>query len=69
MSITKEMKISEVLLQDMRAASVFMEHGMHCIGCPMSQNESIEQACMAHGANCDALIDALNDFIEANAVK
>jgi len=68
MTVTKEMTIGEVLLKDMRAASIFMEQGMHCVGCPMSQRESIEQACGSHGANCDTLIDELNKFFEENAV-
>ena len=68
MTVTKEMTIGEVLLKDMRSAQIFMEQGMHCIGCPMSQNESIEQACAAHGADCDSLIDALNVFFEENTI-
>ncbi len=68
MTVTKEMTIGEVLLKDMRAASVFMEQGMHCIGCPMSQRESIEQACAAHGADCEKLIDELNIFFEENTI-
>ncbi len=67
MTITKNMTIGEVLLEDMRAASVFMEQGMHCIGCPISQRESIEEACAAHGADCDSLIDQLNQFFQDNA--
>ena len=67
MTVTKNMTIGEVLLEDMRAASVFMEQGMHCIGCPISQRESIEEACAAHGADCDALIDQLNQFFQDNA--
>ncbi len=68
MTVTKEMTIGEVLLKDMRAASVFMDQGMHCIGCPMSQRETIEQACGAHGADCETLIKELNTFFAENAV-
>ena len=68
MTVTKEMTIGEVLLKDMRAASIFMEQGMHCIGCPMSQRETLEQACAAHGADCEALVDELNQFFVDNTV-
>ncbi len=68
-TITKEMTIGEILLMDMRAASVFMEQGMHCIGCPMSQRETIEQACGAHGAGCDELVESLNKFFTDNTVE
>ncbi|MCK5130277.1 MAG: DUF1858 domain-containing protein [Clostridiales bacterium] len=67
-TITKDMTIGEVILQDMRAASVFMEQGMHCVGCPMSQRETIEQACASHGADCDALVSSLNTFFEENTI-
>jgi hybrid cluster-associated redox disulfide protein len=69
MTVTKEMTIGEVLLKDMRSAAVFMEQGMHCIGCPMSQRETLEQACSAHGADCDVLIDELNNFFEENPAE
>lgn len=67
-TVTKEMTIGEIILKDMRTASVFMEQGMHCVGCPMSQRETIEQACASHGADCDVLVDSLNDFFENNTV-
>ncbi len=67
-TITKEMTIGEVIETDMRAASVLMESGMHCVGCPMSQRESLEQACASHGADCDALVESLNKFFEENTV-
>ena len=39
------------------------EIGMHCLGCPASQGESIEEACMVHGTNADELVAKLNAFI------
>ena len=60
MTVTKENTIGEILLADMRTAQVFMENGIHCAGCPMSQRETIEQACAAHGADGEDLIKALN---------
>lgn len=62
--VNKDMTIGEVLRLDMGAASIFMEHGMHCLGCPVSQMESIEQAGSVHGVEVDALVGALNNYFE-----
>ena len=66
--ITKDMTIGEVLQKDMRTAEVLMQQGMHCVGCPMSQRETLEQACAAHGADCEALVDSLNEFFGENTI-
>ena len=47
--ITKDMTFSELLDKIPESAEVLLEAGMHCFGCPMSQMESIEQGCQAHG--------------------
>jgi len=60
MKITKDMIVGEVLDMDTSAASYFFEIGMHCLGCPASRGETIEQACAAHGADADALLQKLN---------
>ena len=60
--ITKQMSIGEVLRLDRGTAPIFMEFGMHCLGCPHATAESIEEACMAHGANADELVHQLNEF-------
>lgn len=60
MTITKDMLIGEVLDIDSSAAEYFFEIGMHCLGCPASRGESIEQACDVHGTDCDALLEKLN---------
>lgn len=62
MEVTKEMSIGEVLRQDKETARIFMEFGMHCLGCPHATMESLEQACAAHGANADELVHQLNEF-------
>ena len=41
-----------------------MEIGMHCVGCPSASGESIEQACMVHGADPDELVEKINKFLE-----
>ncbi|OWZ83463.1 DUF1858 domain-containing protein [Natranaerobius trueperi] len=58
------MTISEVLKTDKKTAEVFMEHGMHCLGCPSATGETVEQAAMVHGADVDQLIEKLNKVIE-----
>ena len=60
MEITKDMLVGEVLDIDSSAASYFFEIGMHCLGCPASRGESIEQACAVHGTNADELVEKLN---------
>lgn len=64
MKITKDMLIGEVLNMDAGAAEFFFEIGMHCLGCPASRGETIEQACMVHGTDCNALIEKLNNYFE-----
>ena len=59
----KDMTIGEVLRIDMNAASVLMEIGMHCLGCPSARGESIEDACMVHGTDADALVEKINEYL------
>ncbi|MBQ7725981.1 MAG: DUF1858 domain-containing protein [Clostridia bacterium] len=54
------MLIGDILDQAPEAAQYFFEIGMHCLGCPASRGESIEQACEVHGTDCDALVEKLN---------
>lgn len=62
--ITKEMKIGEIIRNDFNIVEILMEAGMHCVGCPSAQGESIEQACMVHGINADELVDKINDYLK-----
>ena len=59
--ITKDALIGDILDMDSTTAPYFLEMGMHCLGCPASRGESIEQACRVHGVDCDALLKKLND--------
>ena len=63
-AITKKSTIGEVLNMNIETARFFMEIGMHCLGCPASQGESIEEACMVHGVDCEKLLAIVNE--EAN---
>ena len=60
MKITKDLLIGDVLDQYPHLAEYFFEIGMHCLGCPHSRGESIEQACEVHGTDVDALLTKLN---------
>ena len=61
--VTKQMLIGELLQLDPNIAGVLMRAGMHCIGCPSSQMESLEEAAMVHGIDPDALVDQINSFL------
>ena len=50
-------------------AAALMNSGMHCLGCPASQMESLEEACMVHGINCDTLVSQLNEILDAQPVQ
>lgn len=63
MTITKDMKIGEILDQSREVAPFFLEMGMHCLGCPASRSETVEQACMVHGVDADELIGKINAFL------
>ena len=57
--ITKDMTIGEILRTNPDIASVLMEAGMHCLGCPSAQGESLEEAAMVHGIDVDELMKAI----------
>ena len=61
--ITKNMIIGDILKINMGVVPILLNEGMHCIGCPASQGESIEEACMVHGIDADALTVKLNEFL------
>ncbi len=68
--ITKDMTIGEILRVDRNVAPVLMNMGMHCLGCPASQGESLEEAAMVHGLDADLVEAAVNQFLsEAATVK
>ena len=67
MIITKDSIIGEVLDADIDTAKFFFEIGMHCLGCPASRGESIEEACMVHGTNADELVAKINAHLAKKA--
>lgn len=60
MKIEKTTKIGELLETAPEKADILMEAGMHCLGCPASQAETLEEACIVHGIDVDELVDTLN---------
>ena len=65
MQVTRETIIGDILDMDQSTAPYFMEIGMHCLGCPASRGETIEEACEVHGVDCDELIGKLNEHLAA----
>ena len=61
--VTKSTMIGELLMIDENVAPILLEIGMHCLGCPSSQMETIEEAAMVHGIDPDALVEKINDFL------
>ena len=64
-TITKDMTIGELLDINQGLAPVLMAGGMHCIGCPSAQAESLEEAALVHGLDPDVLVARLNNFLGA----
>lgn len=67
MTVNKEMTIAEIIRLDAGIIPILLGSGMHCIGCPSAQGESLEEACMVHGIEVDTLVDAINEHLSANA--
>lgn len=61
--ISKDMTIGELLKVDANIAAILMRAGMHCIGCPSAQGESLAEAAMVHGMDVDMLEQQINDFL------
>ena len=61
--ITKDMIIGQILQFDKGVIPILMNAGMHCLGCPSSQAESIADACMVHGIDPDELVGKLNAYL------
>ena len=69
MEITKATTMGEMLQYDMGIAYVLMEAGMHCVGCPSSIGESLEEACMVHGLNADEVMANIQEYLNAYKVS
>lgn len=63
--VTKETMIGELLQIDADIAPILFGIGMHCLGCPASQMETIEEAASVHGVDADDLVEEINSFLES----
>lgn len=63
-TINKDMIIADILAVDPGLAPVLMASGMHCIGCPASQAETLEEACSVHGIETNDIVANLNEYLE-----
>ena len=61
--IDKDMTIGTLLQVDELIATILMRAGMHCLGCPASQMETLEEACMVHGIDCEPLVNNINEVL------
>ena len=61
--VSNDMLIGQLLQIDANIAPILMRAGMHCLGCPSSQMESLEEAAMVHGLDVDVLVNQINDFL------
>lgn len=61
--ITKNTMIGELLMMDKDVSPILLEIGMHCLGCPSSQMETVGEAAMVHGLDPDALVERINNFL------
>ncbi|MDO4327107.1 MAG: DUF1858 domain-containing protein [bacterium] len=63
MQVSKDMLIGELVRLDEGIAPILMRVGMHCLGCPSAQMESLEEACMVHGLDADTVVASLNEYL------
>ena len=61
--VTKDMIISDILKLDRGTIPILLSIGMHCLGCPSSSGESLEDACAIHGIDVDQIVKELNDYL------
>lgn len=65
MQIDKDMLIGTLINMDEDIPAMLMRAGMHCLGCPASQGESLEEACQVHGIDCNVLVSQINEVLAA----
>ena len=65
MKVTKDMTIGELLMMDRSAGMILRQNGMHWVGCPSAAGETLEEASMVHGMDCEKLIADINAYLEA----
>ena len=69
MQITKKTTMGQMLEYDMGIAYVLMQCGMHCVGCPSSIGESLEEACIVHGLDADAVMAQIQEYLDSRPAE
>ena len=64
-AVTKEMTIGQIIMVDQGIIAILLNYGMHCIGCPSAQGESLEEACMVHGLEVEPLVEEINAYLSS----
>ena len=67
--INKNMIIHDIIQVDTDIIPILLDAGMHCVGCPSAQGETLEEACMVHGIDSDALTVFINKYLEEKEAK
>lgn len=62
-SVSKDMIIHDIIQVDSNIVGILMASGMHCVGCPASQGETLEEAAMVHGLDADELTARINEYL------
>ncbi|MCI1966805.1 MAG: DUF1858 domain-containing protein [Oscillospiraceae bacterium] len=65
-SITKQTLIGEIMELDPSTMPFFLEMGMHCLGCPASRGETLEEACVVHGVDAEEMVQKLNEHLASH---
>ena len=63
--VTSDMIMGDIIRLHPEVVDTLISQGMHCLGCPASRGETIEEACEVHGVNCDELLEKLNTHLAA----
>lgn len=65
MKVTKDMTIAQIIQIDQNIIPILIDAGMHCVGCPSAQGESLVEAAFVHGIDVDELVQNINQFLAA----
>ncbi len=65
MVVKNDTVIGDLLMADEGVAPILMSAGLHCLGCVMASGETVEEACVVHGIDCDSLIEELNNYLQS----
>ncbi|HHX19047.1 MAG TPA: DUF1858 domain-containing protein [Clostridiaceae bacterium] len=65
MKVTKDTLIIDIIRIDRNLAGLLMGHGLHCVGCMMANNETLEEACQVHDIDVDFLLNDINTYLSS----